>query len=236
MQDQARLQLDEFSETARYYSLNEKQARDCIDRRLPYVAAVLAERRDVRDCVVMEVSAGSGLMALALKERFPNIRLFVTEYAARRFEHASYRGLDAHKCACGMEHLPFDGETVDCLFCNGVLHHVQDVHASLHEVCRVLRPGGAAVLIEPNRLNPFYALLAAMKPPERGILTTDYDAVFHDLLRDAPLTLEERRFTSYSTFHGGITNRIAELLSRLAVLPMVWRPLRSHRVFILRRR
>jgi SAM-dependent methyltransferase len=42
-------------------------------------------------------------------------------------------------------------------------------YAALREVARVLRPGGALMLLEPNGRNPVIALQAALVPAERGI-------------------------------------------------------------------
>jgi ubiquinone/menaquinone biosynthesis C-methylase UbiE len=38
--------------------------------------------------------------------------------------------------------IPLDDESVDIVWCNGVLHHTVDTDRSLREVCRVLRRGG----------------------------------------------------------------------------------------------
>ncbi len=60
------------------------------------------------------------------------------------------------------ESLPFEDKSFDCVFGNGILHHV-DVLAAGREIERVLKPGGIAVFIEPLPYNPFiqiYRLLA----------------------------------------------------------------------------
>lgn len=38
--------------------------------------------------------------------------------------------------------LPFESETFDIVCCNAALHHMRDVPTALHEMLRVLRPGG----------------------------------------------------------------------------------------------
>jgi SAM-dependent methyltransferase len=43
----------------------------------------------------------------------------------------------------GLAHvLPFESETFDVVCCNAALHHMRDVPAAMHEMLRVLRPGG----------------------------------------------------------------------------------------------
>lgn len=51
------------------------------------------------------------------------------------------------------EAMPFDDRTFDCIYGNGVLHHVE-LEPALREIARVLRPGGRAVFIEPLSHNP----------------------------------------------------------------------------------
>ena len=43
----------------------------------------------------------------------------------------------------GLAHvLPFESETFDVVCCNAALHHMRDVPGAMHEMLRVLRPGG----------------------------------------------------------------------------------------------
>jgi len=51
------------------------------------------------------------------------------------------------------EDLQFPDASFDCVFGNGVLHHVELLPA-IREVHRVLRPGGIAVFVEPLAHNP----------------------------------------------------------------------------------
>jgi SAM-dependent methyltransferase/uncharacterized protein YbaR (Trm112 family) len=53
---------------------------------------------------------------------------------------------------CNAERLPFESGVFDVVFCRSVLHHVQDMRRSLHEMLRVTRPGGKILLCsEPIR-------------------------------------------------------------------------------------
>jgi SAM-dependent methyltransferase len=51
------------------------------------------------------------------------------------------------------ENLTFDDDTFDLVCGSGILHHL-DLDRSYAEIARVLRPGGAAVFIEPMGHNP----------------------------------------------------------------------------------
>jgi SAM-dependent methyltransferase len=57
-------------------------------------------------------------------------------------------------CAAG-ENLPFPDDSFDLILSHEVLEHVQDDSAALHEMVRVLRPGGRALIFVPNRGYPF---------------------------------------------------------------------------------
>ena len=52
------------------------------------------------------------------------------------------------------ESLPFVDESFDLIVCLWVLEHLKDPAATLHQVRRVLRPGGHFVFLTPNMRNP----------------------------------------------------------------------------------
>lgn len=53
------------------------------------------------------------------------------------------------------EYLPLPAESVDVIWSHEVLEHVEDDHAAIREMVRVLKPGGRIVLFCPNRGYPF---------------------------------------------------------------------------------
>ena len=56
-------------------------------------------------------------------------------------------------------HLPFQTNSADLVFCNGVLHHTADVAQGFEELCRVLRPGGELLLSVYNLWHPYFILV-----------------------------------------------------------------------------
>lgn len=54
-----------------------------------------------------------------------------------------------------IHHLPFAGDTIDGIFCTGVLEHVEDPHRSLEEMSKILRVGGQ-IHIEVPFIQPFH--------------------------------------------------------------------------------
>ena len=58
------------------------------------------------------------------------------------------------------ENLPFEDNSFDNVFCSFVWRNVSDENKALHEVYRVLRPGGKFVLLDMTRPNnPFLKML-----------------------------------------------------------------------------
>ena len=62
--------------------------------------------------------------------------------------HADFSLADA-------ENLPFDADTFDVFYSNGVLHHTPDTERTIAEAHRVLKPGGTAKVMLYYR-NSFY--------------------------------------------------------------------------------
>jgi SAM-dependent methyltransferase len=69
------------------------------------------------------------------------------------------------------EHLPFQSESFDVVYSNGVLHHTPDTAGSIREVHRVLRPGGVAkiMLYHRNSLNYWFEIVL-----RRGVLGLEF--------------------------------------------------------------
>jgi SAM-dependent methyltransferase len=90
------------------------------------------------------------------------------------------------------ERLPFDDESFDVVYSNGVLHHTPDTAGAIREVHRVLRAGGTAkvMLYHRNSLNYWGDLML-----RRGI-------VRGDLLRGLSPAEIMSRYVEYSE-HGG---------------------------------
>jgi SAM-dependent methyltransferase len=83
-----------------------------------------------------------------------------TERARREHaENATFRTMDA-------ESMDFADDSFDLICGMGILHHL-DLHKSLSEIARTLRPGGKAVFIEPLGHNPLINLYRKFTPELR---------------------------------------------------------------------
>lgn len=68
--------------------------------------------------------------------------------------------------------LPYAARAFDVVLLRDVLHHLVAPGPALLEAWRVVAPGGALVLVEPNALNPLMLALALRDPAERGVLAS----------------------------------------------------------------
>ncbi len=109
--------------------------------------------------------------------------------------------------------LPFANGSFDLVESLDVIEHTPDVVGYLRELRRVLAPGGAILLVTPNRLWPVEQHLGIAGPPWLGVRTAD--AVFGGLARVAFLP-DDRRFR-YAKLAGMRTANISlRRLRRLA--------------------
>jgi SAM-dependent methyltransferase len=95
--------------------------------------------------------------------------------------------------------LPYDDAAFDLVFTINVLHHVpvQRRNGFAAEMARVVRPGGLAVVIEHNQLNPLtsYAVSRCVFDEDAVLLTRRSTS---RLLREAGLRPTERRYMLFA--------------------------------------
>jgi SAM-dependent methyltransferase len=98
---------------------------------------------------VLEIGSGSGAVAAALLERFPDARLTATDYDPQMVETLKRRlapfGARARVEQADASALPFGDETFEAVVSFLMLHHVGRWEDALREAVRVLCPGGALV-------------------------------------------------------------------------------------------
>jgi 2-polyprenyl-6-hydroxyphenyl methylase/3-demethylubiquinone-9 3-methyltransferase len=126
--------------------------------RLGYFKQVLLEelRLDLHGKKTLDVGCGGGLLA----EEFARLGCVVTgiDPSAPSLEtarsHASAAGLRIDYQVGTGEHLPFEDDSFDLVYCCDVLEHVQDLGRVLAEIARVLKQDGAFLFDTINRTFP----------------------------------------------------------------------------------
>lgn len=100
--------------------------------------------------LVLDAGCGTGFLAAGLRRARPDLRVVGSDLSAGMIARA--RSAGAWPLVQGdATALPVGTGAVDLVVARGVLHHLPDVTAALAEWRRVLRPGGAVVLLsEPT--------------------------------------------------------------------------------------
>ncbi|RYH01942.1 3-demethylubiquinone-9 3-O-methyltransferase [Salipiger sp. IMCC34102] len=116
---------------------------------------------DWQDKQVLDVGCAGGFLAEALDARGATVTgIDPAEDALRAArDHAEQNGRDIRYDTGVGEDLPYTDAMFHAVACVDVLEHVTDVQATLHEIARVLKPGGLFFYDTINR-NPVARLAA----------------------------------------------------------------------------
>jgi SAM-dependent methyltransferase len=165
-------------------------------------------RRDklARNAVVLEYGCALGVNAIRLAataRRVEGIDISGEAVEAGNSEIAS-RGLsNARLSLQNAEAMDFDDGTFDLVYGSGILHHL-DFERAMHELKRVLKPGGVALFAEPLGHNPAIELYRRRTPEARS-------EDEHPLMRSDFRMFDSNFDRSEHRFYG---------LASLAVVPM----------------
>lgn len=102
--------------------------------------------------------------------------------------------------------MPFGDASFDLIVCFSVLHHIPNVSTVVHEMHRVLRPGGHVLLREPTHsMGDWRQRRRGLTPHERGIPL----AVFRGIVQGAGFEVIKETRCMFS-----LTGRLGPLLRR----------------------
>jgi SAM-dependent methyltransferase len=167
---------------------------------------------------LLEVGAGFGRFTFALLEWCESVTVLdLSEQAlgtvererkARGIASDRIRSIRADLDAVSLEEL---GAAYDQVVGFFVLHHLEDVGASIGRLAQFVAPGGAIGFIEPNRWNPLYAAQVSCCPDmtwseEKGVWRLSSRAV-EDHFRQAGL--EAQPVERFGFFPPQLINRFA---------------------------
>lgn len=83
-----------------------------------------------------------------------------------------------------VERLGFSDASFDGVLLSGLVHHLPDPSRCATEVFRILRPGGAFVAFDPNRMNPFMYLYRDRSSPlysSTGVTPNERPVLAHEV-------------------------------------------------------
>jgi ubiquinone/menaquinone biosynthesis C-methylase UbiE len=103
------------------------------------------------DETVLDAGCGNGGVARLLLERVSEIVAIDVERSEDWDDEPGLSFLVADA-----EQVPFEDESFDVVHSKDSLHHMESPERALAEYRRVLRPAGAALIVEANRFNPLF--------------------------------------------------------------------------------
>lgn len=117
----------------------------------------------------LDVGCGTGVLAQRLADE--GFRMSGVDPSQGMLDVAAERApAVATKRGYGTE-LPFDDDSFDLVLSVATMHHIAEpagVHATLIEMVRVARPGGAVLVWDHNPRNPYWKRLMAKVPQDDG--------------------------------------------------------------------
>jgi ubiquinone/menaquinone biosynthesis C-methylase UbiE len=127
-------------------------AQNLVSRRR--FAIEMVEARLPRGSKILDVGCGTGHLACELARRGyqtwgTDIAEAMVQYARDHYDPDRFRVGDIEK-------MDFPDNTFDGIMCLGVVEYLSSDEKALHEMWRVLKPGGYAVITTPSSICPFF--------------------------------------------------------------------------------
>lgn len=110
------------------------------------IIQIAAQVLSTEPTVIADIGCGTGRLLRAVARRWPNARLIGVDPAEGMIEIAKRLYPEATFYVGTAEALPLPSYSVDLALSTLSFHHWQDHAAALHEIARVLRPGGYFIL------------------------------------------------------------------------------------------
>jgi ubiquinone/menaquinone biosynthesis C-methylase UbiE len=139
---------------------------------------------------ILEVGSGPGFDALSFLKSgalYSGIDL-VPENIERARKHLGFYGYTPDVREGDAEDLPFDAQSFDVVYSNGVLHHVPDMKRAFAEIHRVLKPAGDFYVILYHRNSIFVRISSVMNAIVQGTPIRDrFRALEYNSIGESPL-------------------------------------------------
>lgn len=164
-----------FDDIAPAYRECHGAAQRLLRYRLRLISDLLPTKRGGR---LLEIGCGTGIHLFPLAARFERAHGtdlspgMIAQAETIRAAHPEAARIEL-SVAAAETLADIDDGVIDVVLCVGALEHMLDQHAVLHQVWRVLKPGGAFVCLTPNAAYLWYAWLARRLGLDSRHLSTD---------------------------------------------------------------
>lgn len=140
-------------------------------RREPFYDVALNYLPDSNDSTILEIGPGDGSFIVHgnLAERFKEIHVIEQSTASIK-KLVALGGLHIHQQSID-KGIPLEDRSVDFIHCSHVIEHLDHhaVYRLLHEIDRVLKPGGVVAVSAPMIYPGFYNDLSHIRPYQPAI-------------------------------------------------------------------
>jgi ubiquinone/menaquinone biosynthesis C-methylase UbiE len=213
------MQFDEYA--ANYKELVDKASGVSVEALAAEKARLIEDvlRKVVgnpKELSILDVGCGIGLIDRSLQNAVKSLHGIDTSSASIAYARGQAPSAEFHEY--GGEALPFESSRFDGVFASCVLHHIplDRRDAFVQEMMRVIRPGGVAIFIEHNPLNPVTRRIVSS-------CAFDADAVLlrlgeaRTLLTGAGASRIDRRFMGFSPIRNSAVERAEAYLGWLPI-------------------
>jgi ubiquinone/menaquinone biosynthesis C-methylase UbiE len=99
----------------------------------------------------LDLGCGDGLIASILsKSKVEFNHMIGLDIDEKEIELAKERNIYSQLITASSNDIPIDSSSLDFVFSNSVLEHIQDIHGTLAEVSRILKPNGLFIFTTPS--------------------------------------------------------------------------------------
>ena len=175
---------------------------------------------------LLDGGCGDGGVARLLRERVAEVVAIDVE-SSPAWENGPGLRFDV----ANAEELPFEDASFDLVHSKDALHHMDRPERALVEYRRVLRPGGAALIVEANRFNPSLFLQMTLVRRHQHFRRNRFQRLVRATFDDVRFGAFEAHYVPGAERMHGIQHAVEEALELLAPV----RPLLSYNFAVARR-
>jgi SAM-dependent methyltransferase len=154
--------------STRYYAQNEQRL---FTEHLPPLAGLRILKTDLWD-----EAKNTRILAWASRQGGRAYGVDISKPVVMQAHAAFETGAGALRASVGdVRDLPFRDASFDAIYSMGTIEHFDETERAVHEIARVLKPGGRAIVGVPNRHDPFLRPLFAAALQAVGLYGYGYE-------------------------------------------------------------